>query len=397
MAAARLPPVRGRCGSGETQVSQNSSWDQWNFGDKTPEEKPAEPAKAPDAAPGAPNIDADALAAWLKSDPVNDPLVPTPSHPAPAGPAASPADLAALWPPAAPVDPFTGIQAPGAAPAAPVVPGASTSDWSLGFDLPPTPAAPAAPQSTAPVATPAPQPAAAPLGALDALTAPADPFAVTTPLPTGPPPVVPAPPAPAVPAAPAVGDFSLDFAGLAGPAPAGDPFSPTAATAPAAPTAPQPTAAPEPENTTATPFGPGPISMGAAAPPAPVAEVSPFGPPPPPVVMPEEARTAPPLKLEITTGRRTIEQEIQGEALIGRPDATRGVHPEIDLRLDDAVSRRHAKIFVRDGHYVLTDLDSTNGTRYNQQWLQPEREAVLKAGDEIEVGERTVIRVIEAP
>jgi pSer/pThr/pTyr-binding forkhead associated (FHA) protein len=89
--------------------------------------------------------------------------------------------------------------------------------------------------------------------------------------------------------------------------------------------------------------------------------------------------------------------EIKGEGLIGRPDATRGIHPEIDLRLDDAVSRRHAKIFMRGAHYVLTDLNSTNGTRLNGQWVQAEAEVPLKAGDEIEVGELTVIRVLEAP
>ncbi|HTE20706.1 MAG TPA: FHA domain-containing protein, partial [Armatimonadota bacterium] len=106
---------------------------------------------------------------------------------------------------------------------------------------------------------------------------------------------------------------------------------------------------------------------------------------------------APPLRLEINTGRRTVEKMIQGEALIGRPDTTRGIHPEIDLRLDDAVSRRHAKIFVRNGQYVLTDLNSTNGTRHNEQWLQPEVEVPLAPGDEIEVGEATLIRVLEAP
>jgi hypothetical protein len=124
---------------------------------------------------------------------------------------------------------------------------------------------------------------------------------------------------------------------------------------------------------------------------------SPFGPPPPPYAPPPEALQAGPLKLSITVGRRTFDQVVQGEALIGRPDATRGLHPEIDLRQDDAVSRRHAKIFVRNGRYVLTDLNSTNGTRYNRDWLHPEVEVPLKPGDEIELGEQTVIRVVEAP
>jgi pSer/pThr/pTyr-binding forkhead associated (FHA) protein len=113
--------------------------------------------------------------------------------------------------------------------------------------------------------------------------------------------------------------------------------------------------------------------------------------------MPPEAMQAPPLVLDVTIRGRTTQQRIQGEALIGRPDLTRGVRPELDLRLDDAVSRRHAKIFVRDEKYVLTDLNSTNGTRYNGEWLVPENEVVLKAGDEIEIGEQSVLRVIEAP
>lgn len=130
---------------------------------------------------------------------------------------------------------------------------------------------------------------------------------------------------------------------------------------------------------------------------APAPPPMPFGPPPPPAPPPAEVLEAPPLKLLITTGRKSVEQTVQGEALIGRPDPTRGLHPEIDLRLDDAVSRRHAKIFRREGRYVLTDLNSTNGTRYNHDWLQPEVEVDLKPGDEIEVGEITLIRVLEAP
>ena len=124
---------------------------------------------------------------------------------------------------------------------------------------------------------------------------------------------------------------------------------------------------------------------------------SPFGPPVPPVAPPQETLQAPIMRVELRTGRRTTEIDIRGEALIGRPDATRGIHPEIDLRLDDAVSRRHAKIFMRGNHYVLTDLNSTNGTRLNGQWVQAEAEVPLKAGDEIEVGELSVIRVLEAP
>jgi len=172
------------------------------------------------------------------------------------------------------------------------------------------------------------------------------------------------PPAPPVaapvapPAASGLGDFSLDLGAFGSQASAASPVAP-------------PPVAPAPQ--------------------------LPFGPPVPPVSPPRENLQAPLLRVEVCTGRRTVEVECKGEALIGRPDATRGIHPEIDLRLDDAVSRRHAKIFIRGDVYVLTDLNSTNGTRLNGQWVQPEMELPLKPGDEIEVGELTVIRILEAP
>jgi hypothetical protein len=274
-------------------LSQEKFWEQWNAA--SGEKKPGEGQPGGSGSP-ADGIDADALAAWLKADP--DALVPPVPPPSPT-PSASPAELAELWPPAAPVDPFAGIQGS---------PNTTLpEDWDLAFDEP-------APST----------PAAAP-GA-------------------------------------GISDFALG--GLAGPTPAGDPFAPGA---------------------------PGASPVPAAPPPAP------FGPPPPPAPPPAEALQAPPLRLAITIGRRTTEQNVQGEALIGRPDATRRIHPEIDLRQDDAVSRRHAKIFVRNGRYVLTDLNSTNGTRYNEEWMQPEVEVPLKPGDLIEIGEQTRIKVLEAP
>ena len=43
-----------------------------------------------------------------------------------------------------------------------------------------------------------------------------------------------------------------------------------------------------------------------------------------------------------------------------------GRSPEADLFLDDpGVSRQHAKIVQKDGHYELIDYESTNGTKVN--------------------------------
>jgi predicted component of type VI protein secretion system len=54
------------------------------------------------------------------------------------------------------------------------------------------------------------------------------------------------------------------------------------------------------------------------------------------------------------------------------------------LRLnDERVSRFHAKVQQEDGDIILTDLESTNGTRVNGSPVQIRR---LRAGDQISVG-----------
>jgi len=66
-----------------------------------------------------------------------------------------------------------------------------------------------------------------------------------------------------------------------------------------------------------------------------------------------------------------------------------GRAPECELVLHDSrVSRRHARLSARNGVLVLTDLDSTNGTRVNGHRVS---EVVLGAGDRILIGETTLI------
>ena len=53
-----------------------------------------------------------------------------------------------------------------------------------------------------------------------------------------------------------------------------------------------------------------------------------------------------------------------------------------DLWIDDpTVSRTHARIVRKSGKDFLIDLNSRNGTRLNQQYLNPEEEYELKDGD----------------
>ena len=54
------------------------------------------------------------------------------------------------------------------------------------------------------------------------------------------------------------------------------------------------------------------------------------------------------------------------------------------LRLnDERVSRFHAKVQVDNSEIILTDLDSTNGTRVNNNVIQIRR---LRAGDRVGIG-----------
>lgn len=103
------------------------------------------------------------------------------------------------------------------------------------------------------------------------------------------------------------------------------------------------------------------------------------------------------LRVEVTSGETTRTYLVRGEALIGRPDPKSGRVPDVEIRDDDAVSRRHARIFAGAGGFYLEDLDSANGTCLNGRWLQPHSPALLREGDLIELGERTRIRVGMAP
>ena len=86
---------------------------------------------------------------------------------------------------------------------------------------------------------------------------------------------------------------------------------------------------------------------------------------------------------------------VSDSALVGREDLESHTTPEVDLSDDDAVSRRHARIFRRGGRFWLCDLDSTNGTLLNGAWLEPDVDAPLRVGDMIEVGEISRLKVLD--
>lgn len=118
----------------------------------------------------------------------------------------------------------------------------------------------------------------------------------------------------------------------------------------------------------------------------------------PVVEEPEEAGgPVSPLRLEVASVRRKYPWIVRDEALVGRRDFAAGIHPEIDLLMDAAVSPRHAWIGLVGRRYVLRDLQSENGTRVNGRRVTPGDEIILRNGDRIELGRASFIRVLEAP
>ncbi len=83
------------------------------------------------------------------------------------------------------------------------------------------------------------------------------------------------------------------------------------------------------------------------------------------------------------------------ESYIGRWDADNGIFPDVDLDTydpDAKVSRRHARVILRNDIYMIEDLGSTNGTFINRgRRLLPGSPQVLNEGDEIIVG-KTFLR-----
>jgi pSer/pThr/pTyr-binding forkhead associated (FHA) protein len=75
--------------------------------------------------------------------------------------------------------------------------------------------------------------------------------------------------------------------------------------------------------------------------------------------------------------RGVVFTELETPITIGRED-------DNDIRLnDERVSRFHAKVQEDEGHFILTDLQSTNGTRVNGHPVQVH---VLQIGDQLQIG-----------
>jgi hypothetical protein len=104
---------------------------------------------------------------------------------------------------------------------------------------------------------------------------------------------------------------------------------------------------------------------------------------------------APPLpapQLVVQIGRLAAAFPLTKEVTtIGRPDSPLHYYPDVEIELDDAVSRRHAEVIQRADGYFLVDTGSSNGTLLNGEKLPPQQERLLAHGDRIRIGDRTEI------
>lgn len=75
------------------------------------------------------------------------------------------------------------------------------------------------------------------------------------------------------------------------------------------------------------------------------------------------------------------------EMVVGREDPKREIHP--DIQIEDqtmTVGRQHARLFTRQGHWMLEDRNSRNKTRLNGEVLPAYEPRPLKDGDIINFG-----------
>ena len=80
--------------------------------------------------------------------------------------------------------------------------------------------------------------------------------------------------------------------------------------------------------------------------------------------------------------------QLGDEVMVGRQDETASLSASPDISLPDSrVSRRHARIFVKGGHYFLEDLNSTNGTLVNARKVDPLEPVRMRKGSNVQVGE----------
>ena len=159
--------------------------------------------------------------------------------------------------------------------------------------------------------------------------------------------------------------------------------------------------APAPPAPSAPPAPPAPPPV--AAPPAPATLPAPPDPAPAPAPPPEakvlgwevSITVDPTLKVEGSPEapadfEPTVAALRAGSNLVGRTSPRRGIHPEVALDHDDAVSHRHALFEVHaDGMLTLRDIGSSNGISVNGKEIAQLNGVQVNDGDQVTLGHWT--------
>lgn len=102
------------------------------------------------------------------------------------------------------------------------------------------------------------------------------------------------------------------------------------------------------------------------------------------------APTTAQIEVTVLNSGRSLSLSTETELLVGRLDAAHGIFPELDMTADEGleqgVSRRHARIYRRDGTCYVEDLDSTNGTFLNGERVTPYLPYAFHDGDVVTFG-----------
>lgn len=132
-----------------------------------------------------------------------------------------------------------------------------------------------------------------------------------------------------------------------------------------------------------------------------MAAAAPTAPAMPPVVEPAVSQpmagapTGMPARLLVEADNQEFDLSGKDNVMIGREDAASNIYPDIDLTPhggeEGGVSRRHARIFLDNGQYMIEDQDSTNFTFVNRQRLAAKTPTPLHDNDEVRLG-RVLLR-----
>jgi hypothetical protein len=132
-----------------------------------------------------------------------------------------------------------------------------------------------------------------------------------------------------------------------------------------------------------------------------MAAAAPTAPAMPPVVepvAPQPMAAAPAgmnARLLVEADNQEFDLSGKDNVMIGREDAASNIYPDIDLTPhggeEGGVSRRHARIFLDNGQYMIEDQDSTNFTFVNRQRLTAKTPTPLHDNDEVRLG-RVLLR-----